>query len=201
MEANLGYTAVASPLDGVVVRKFVQPGDMAAPGAPLFTVEQQDPMKVRVEVSERDLAYIQVDRPVMVEIESVRMENAAQAGRIGKVEAVIPLADPSSRTFQVKVALPNPGGVIQSGMFARIRFQKGERHGVLVPAVAIVRQGQLQGVYVVSDGRVRLRWVRLGKRFGDQTEVLSGLEPGDRVATSRLDRLTDGRRVEVDGDA
>ncbi len=194
VDANLGYSAVASPLDGVVIRKFVQEGDMAAPGAPLFTVEQQDSMKVVVEVSEQDLAYIRTDRPVPVSVEALGLE------RQGRVEGVVPSANPRSRTFQVKVVVENGDRVVRSGMFARVQFQKDTREGLLIPEDAVVRQGQLQGVFIVSGNRARLRWVRLGKRFGTRVEVLSGLEAGDRVVTSGGDGLSEGRRVEVKSD-
>lgn len=201
VDANLDYSSVSSPLKGVVVRKFVQEGDMAAPGAPLFTVEQQDTMKVTVEVSEGDLAYVHVDRPVMVEIESLK--GSLAGGRRpeweGMVDAVVPSASPGSRTFEVKVVLPNPEGAVRSGMFARVRFQKDERPGILVPTTALIREGQLDGVYVVSGGRAHLRWIRLGKRFGDRTEVIAGLEPGASVAVTGLSDLSDQRRVEVIG--
>ena len=196
VDANLEYSSVASPLDGVVVRKFVQVGNMTAPGAPLFTVEQQDPMKVTVEVAEGDLVYVKVGSPVLVEVEALQ----AAAGWTGKVEAVLPSADPGSRTFQVKVVVSNPDNAIRSGMFARVGFQKGARPGLLVPSAAVVQEGQLRGVYVVSGDRAQLRWVRLGKIFGERTEVISGLGPGDRVAVSGLDRLTDGSLVEVRDD-
>jgi len=197
IEANLGYTAVSSPLDGVVVRKFVEPGDMAAPGAPLFTVEQQDSMKVTVDVSEQDLAYIQVSQPVRVFIEALESDAILE----GDVETIIPSADPRSRTFQVRVILDNASRTIRSGMFARVLFQKDTRPGMLIPAQAVVTQGQLQGVYVVIGGRAHLRWVRLGKVFGDRVEVISGLKTGDRIATSGFESLRDGRQVEVMGDA
>ena len=158
-------------------------------------------MKVTVEVGERDLAYVLPDSPVVVEIEALYEEGrSVQAERVGTVEAVVPSANPSSRTFQVKVILPNDRAV-RSGMFARVRFQKGDRPGLLIPSAAVVREGQLQGVYVASEGRARLRWVRLGKLFGERIEVISGLSPGDMVVTSALDRVTDGSRVEVKGDA
>ena len=158
-------------------------------------------MKVTVEVGERDLAYVRVDSPVVVEIEALyEAGRAIQAERMGKVEAIVPSADRGSRTFQVKVIL-RPDRSIRSGMFARVRFQKGDRPGLLIPSAAVVREGQLQGVYVVSEDRARLRWVRLGKLFGERIEVISGLSPGDRVVTSALDRVTDGSRVEVNGDA
>jgi RND family efflux transporter MFP subunit len=195
VQVNLDYSSVASPLDGVIVRKFVQPGDMTAPGKPLFTVEQQHPMKLTVEVGERDLAYVMVDSPVTVEIEALPSGHE----RVGDVEALVPSADPGSRTFQVRVVIPNPDGQVRSGMFARVGFQKSERPGILVPASALIKRGQLDGVYVITNDRARLRWVRLGKAFGPRTEVISGLEPGDVIALTGLDRLEDGGRVEVSG--
>ena len=198
VEANLRYSAVESPLDGVIVQKLVQPGDMAAPGTPLFAVEQQDPIEVTLEVSERDLPHVEVGREVVVEIVALK---GAAATRTGRVQALIPAADPGSRTFRVKVVVPNPGGAIGSGMFARVQFPKGERPALLVPASAVVRQGQLEGVYVVTEGRSRLRWVRLGRAFGDRVEVVAGLDEGEDVVISDVARVGDGRRVEVLGDA
>lgn len=193
VDANLGYTAVSSPLSGVVVQKFVEPGDMAAPGAPLFTVEQQDPMKVILQVSERDLPYIQVSLPVTVRVEAAK--NSKDFG--GQVEAVIPSGDPRSRTFEVRVVLENKDALLQSGMFARVQFQKDSRPGLLIPTDAIVAHGQLQGVYVVQDGRARLRWVRLGKVFGDRVEVISGLSAGDAIVVHGHEGIVDGQKVEV----
>ncbi|MBT3603267.1 MAG: efflux RND transporter periplasmic adaptor subunit, partial [Candidatus Latescibacteria bacterium] len=182
VDANLGYTAVSSPLDGVVVQKFVEVGDMAAPGAPLFTVEQQDPMKVTVQISERDLPYIQVSQPVVVRVEATR--NTQDLA--GRVEAVIPSGDPRSRTFEVRVVLDNKEASLRSGMFARVQFQKDTRPGLLISASVVVTQGQLRGVYVIDNGKARLRWVRLGKVFGDRVEVLSGLSVGDQIITSQI---------------
>jgi RND family efflux transporter MFP subunit len=193
VDANLGYTAVASPLDGIVVQKFVEPGDMAAPGAPLFTVEQQNPMKVTVQISERDLPYIQVSQPVVVRVEATRHSKDLH----GRVEAVIPSGDPRSRTFEVRVVLENKDSTLQSGMFARVQFQKDSRPGLLIPATAVVQHGQLQGVYVLDGDHVHLRWVRLGKVFGDRVEVISGLSAGDEIITVGLSGLLDGQKVEV----
>lgn len=193
VEANLGYLSVASPVQGVVVQKFVEPGDMATPGAPLFAVEQQDPMKVTVQVSERDLPYIQVSQPVLVRVEATRYRKDLD----GRVEAVIPSGDPRSRTFEVRVVLDNKDAMLQSGMFARVQFQKDSRPGLLIPASAVVKQGQLQGVYVVDGDRVRLRWVRLGKVFGDRVEVISGVSEGDEIVIGGGTGLRDGQMVEV----
>ena len=116
---------------------------------------------------------------------------------MGRVEAVVPLADPGSRTFQVKVILPNPNGAIHSGMFARIQFQKGDRPGMLVPTSAVVQEGQLQGVYVVGqDSIARFRLIRTGATRPGGIEVLSGLSAGELVVLNGVERVQDGARIE-----
>jgi RND family efflux transporter MFP subunit len=197
VDVNLGYSSVKATLDGVVVQKFVQPGDMAAPGGPLLAVEQQDSIKVTVEINEGDRPYVVVGQSVDVEIEALR-ENRVRPGR---VESLVPAADPGSRTFQVRVVVPNTDGLVGSGMFARVGFPKGMREALLVPSVAVVSEGQLRGVYVHSGGKARLRWVRLGRTWGERVEVLSGLDAGTPVIVSGLDQLRDGRPVEVKGNA
>ena len=197
VEVNLGYSEVKSQLDGVVVQKFAQPGDMAAPGAPLMAVEQQDSMKVTVEINERDQTYVAVGQEVDVEIEALKDEPL----RRGRVEALVPVANPGSRTFQVRVVVPNVDRSIGSGMFTRVGFPKGMRPALLVPIDAVVREGQLRGVYAVVDGKARLRWVRLGRVLGEKVEVLSGLEAGIEVVVGDKQELRDGRPVEVKGNA
>lgn len=196
-EVSLEYSEVRSPLDGTVVRKLAQPGDLSTPGAPLLEVERLDPIKVTVEVNEGDLTWVTVGQEVDVEIASLR----ARPIRRGRVEALNPAADPASRTFQVTVVVPNPDAAIGSGMFVRVGFPKGARPAILVPSAAVVHEGQLEGVFLIAGDRAALRWVRLGRAFGDRVEVLSGLEPGQRVAVGNLAGLRDGVRVEVKGDA
>lgn len=196
VEANVGYSSVKAPMAGVVTAKFVDPGDMAAPGAPLLAVERQDPMQVTVQVSEQDLVYVRMKATVETEIEAVNGRGLFQS----RVETVVPSADPGSRTFAVKVLVDNPDGRIRSGMFARVRLPKGSRAGLLVPSATIVREGQLEGVYVLRDGVARLRWVRLGRAYGERVEVVSGLSAGDRVVISPARSLRDGHPVRAGGD-
>jgi RND family efflux transporter MFP subunit len=195
VEANLRYSSIGSPLEGLIVRKYVQVGDMASPGAPLFTVEQQHPMKVTVDVSEQDLRHITVNQKVPVEIEAA--DQGFSEERDGIVEAIVPSADPNSRTFQVKLLVDNEQSRIRSGMFARVRFVKGKRPGIVIPIKAVVREGQLKGVFVVRDGSAWLRWVRLGKIVGDRVEVLSGLKQADTIIVDSGPGVTDGAPVEV----
>ncbi len=198
VDATLGYATVRAPFAGVVVHKFVQVGDMASPGTPLCTMEQQERMKVTVEVAEQDLPFVHLQSAVQVEVEALATTHPGSW--IGNVETLVPAADPTSRTFQVQVVVDNPDGVLRSGMFARVGFEKGARPGLLVAETAVLRRGQLEGVFVVQDGRARLRWVRVGKAFGSQREVIAGLEAGDVIAVTGIERLHDGVPVEVGTD-
>lgn len=190
---QLRYAAVRSPLDGVVVQRSVETGDMAGPGTPLFVVEQLDTLKIVLAVGERDLQAVQVGGPVEVEIPALDKRLA------GRVAAVVPAADPASRSFGVEVLAANTDGAVGSGMFARVQLEKGRRPGLVMPAAAVVKYGQLQGAYALVDGRLRLRWLRLGQRRGDGVEVLSGLRAGDRVVVAGTAKLKDGMPAEAVG--
>lgn len=189
-EVQRTYSAVASPLNGYVVRKLADVGDMATPGSPLFVIEQIDSLKVEVSLPEDQ--RVAVGQRVLVDIEAIgqRVE--------GRVLAQVQAADPSSRTFRVKVVIGNIDDRIGSGMYARALLLESSRDALLVPLTALVRKGQLEGVYVVSDGRAQLRWLRLGRQRGAAYEVLSGLNEGDEVVVEPPNTLRAGRRVEVD---
>ncbi len=98
----------------------------------------------------------------------------------------------------MKLLLDNPDGALKSGMFARVSFTRGERPALSVPASAIVRRGQLEGLFVAADGRLRLRWVKTGKSdtAGTAFEILSGLEEGERYAVAPPPGLADGAPYE-----
>ena len=190
----LQYAAVLAPFDGVVVHKSAQAGDVARPGVPLLTIERLDSLNVDLTVTEGDLAFLSVGRQVEVEVGS--LGKAATA----RVRARVPAADAASRTFRVRAVMANPGLALGSGVFVRARFAGFERPAVLVPVEAVVRRGQLHGVFVVGGGRARLRWLRLGRQMGESYEALSGLEPGERIVGEPPSDLRDGTRLEAGRD-
>lgn len=187
---TLGYTTLRAPLDGVVVAKPVEVGNLAAPGVPLVTLEEER-YRLEVVVEESHLQKIRLGQRATVEIDALEAEVA------GTVAEVVPAADPASRTFVVKVELPpHPG--LRSGLFGRARFVVGERSVLAVPRAALVQRGQLQSVYVVEpDGVARMRLVKSGRTLGERIEILSGLAEGERVVVGGVDRVTDGSRVEA----
>ena len=174
----LDYSYVRSPIDGVVTARMVDPGAQAAPGMPLLTVE--DPRSMRVEASVPEEVPLRPGDRVFVEAGGRRTE--------GRVAQVQPSIDSSSRTSLVKIEAAGP---LRSGSYVRVLIPSGEREALAVPPSAVVRRGALTSVFVVgSDGIARMRLITLG----EQNEVLSGLEAGERIVTDPA-RVTDGAKV------
>jgi membrane fusion protein, multidrug efflux system len=181
------YSRIVSPIDGVVTAKSADVGTVVMPGMPVLTVE--DPAHYRLEASLPAEMFDQahLGQTVTVNVNQTEMQ--------GRVEEVVPSADPSSRTFLVKIALP---GKVSSGDYGTAQFPLGEAKRLTVPRAALVERGELEGVFVVNgEGSAEYRLVKSGQTFGERVEILSGLADGDRIATSDLARLTDGARVEA----
>lgn len=186
----LGYAEVRSPIAGVVTAKRIEAGDMAAPGMPLFTVEDLSRAKIAVRVPESDVVGLTAGGPAKIRIDVLGEDRDAT------IDRVIPAGDPMSRTFEVQLLLDNRDGRIQSGMFARARFPKATRTALSVPKGAVVARGELTGVFVVeADGVARLRWIRAGREDGGQVEVLSGLAAGERFVAEPPPGFADGTPV------
>ncbi|MGE0471538.1 MAG: efflux RND transporter periplasmic adaptor subunit [Nitrospira sp.] len=191
VEAQLSYTVVKAPFDGVITEKKVEAGELASPGQPLLKME--DPRRLRLEatVAEGDLKSVSNGDTISVVID------ALGAGvLIGRVSQILPAGDPHTHTFMVKVDLPNTQG-LRTGMFGRFQLEKGATPTILVPLTAIVERGELTSLYAVGADQVaRLRWVKLGRRFDQQVEILAGLNEGERVLADGS-RGVDGATVQI----
>ena len=187
-KAALSYATITAPFNGIVSEKLCDAGDLATPGKPLFTVEQPTDFRLEAYVPDRYAGAVPIGTTVHVTVEAVGGECD------GTVGEVVPASEPSSRSFLVKVDL-HPKKPLRSGLFGRAQLVIGERSGLFVPKSAVHEQGQLTFVYVVDGGRARMRLVKLGKVLRDQVEVLSGVEPGDKVIVSAEGALNDGQSV------
>jgi RND family efflux transporter MFP subunit len=190
--SQLAYSDITAPFGGYVTSRSVDEGDLSSPGEPLITVEMQDSMKVVTSLSEKDVGKVNVGQTAWVETD------VPGIGLIpARVQSVVPAGDPVTRRFKVQLVVPNSNGHLVSGLFARVLFQTGEVEAVSVPEEAVVRRGQLTGLFVVDDeGLTRLRWVRLGRHSGDRIEVLSGLTAGERIVAGQLRQMREGVRIE-----
>ena len=184
------YTRIAAPFAGVVTGKSVEQGNLAAPGAPLLTIEKEGAYRLEASVDESRLPFVKAGQAAEVELESLDRRLAAH------VSEIVPAVDAASRAYTVKIDLPALTN-LRSGMFGRAWFPMASRKVVTVPASAVVERGQLQSVFVVEDGTARNRLVTTGKRQQDSVEVLSGLGEGERVVSPIAAGLADGDRVEV----
>ena len=190
-EAILDYAEVRSPIAGWVVAKNVEAGDMASPGRPFFTIESLDPAKAIVQVSESHVMGLTAGQPAILRIDALGRSVEATVDRI------VPAGDPASRTFAVQLLLDNADGAIKSGLFVRAAFAIGERQTLRVPDGAVVRRGQLEGLFIVVEDRVALRWIRAGRAADGYTEVLSGLAAGSSYVIDPPAGLHDGSPVAV----
>lgn len=189
---SAGDAMVTAAFDGVVTARMVDPGDLAAPGKPLLDMEKAGSHRVDIRVPEAYVRSVRTGQAV-----SARVEGPAPFSMEGMVDVVAPAADPSSRSFLVKVRLP-PGADVRSGMFVRVALAVGEDRLTAVPASALIQEGQLTGLYLVTaESIARFRLVRTGRRLGDRVEVVSGLAEGSRYVVAPPPGLVDGSRVEA----
>ena len=155
-----------------------------AEGKPLFVLHDPENLRLEAQVREGLIDRIKIGSPVEIELttrgKSVR----------GEVDEVVPSADPVSRSFLVKAALPKTEG-LYPGMFGKLRIRLGERPTLLVPEEAIAHVGQLTTVIALSDKRWSRRYVTVGVLIDDRREILSGLSSGETVGWSR--EALDGR--------
>jgi RND family efflux transporter MFP subunit len=170
----LGETTLRAPFDGVVGARFADPGDMGVPGKPIAIVHDPGSLRLEANLSESCSGPLALGMSVAVRLGTPPVELNA------RIEEIAPVADPQSRTRLVKAALPAQAG-LRPGMFATLRFACGTHRALLVPAKAVRRAGQLESVRVAGDGEARLRNVRTGKAYGEQVEILSGVQPGEMV--------------------
>jgi len=187
--AQRAYVDIRSPDDGVVVARLKRAGDLAVPGAPMLTLEVGRALLFETAVSEAHVASIAVGSRARVKIDTLAKEFE------GTVSRVVPSGDPVTRSYQVKIALPETAGLMP-GMFGRASFAVGESRSLLVPAQAVVERGGLRGVFLVDDaGRARFRWLRTGHEWPDRIEVTAGLTAGDRIVAVVDPNLREGDRI------
>lgn len=187
-------TQLTAPISGVVTARNYDNGDMYNQGQPVLTIEQTNPVKVMVNISEVYYKQVFKGMPVDIELDAYEGETF-----YGKVTIVYPTVDQSTHTFPVEVTINNSSQKVRPGMFARATVNFGDKNHVLVPDEALVKQigAGDRYVYVYKGGKVSYNKVELGKHIGDKYEILSGVNPGEDVVIAGQSRLANGKEVEV----
>jgi len=172
------FATIVAPYSGVVSARHVEVGEMATPGRPLMTGFDPSTLRAVAKVPQTQVPAI---RGARARVEIPSLERWIEVKQV----TVVPSADPRTHTTQVRLDLPSDARGIYPGVYARAHFVTGKATRLLVPRAAVIRRSEVTAVYVVDERNVpRLRQVRLGAAGGaTHVEVLSGLKPGERVAT------------------
>ena len=186
----LDYTKILAPFDGVITRKLADVGDLAAPGKTLLQMENPAALRLEADVPAALIGNAKLRDRLAVNIAGVTNDIT------GTVAEMSPAADPNSRTFLVKLDLPNTAG-LRSGQFGRVAVPVGEVSAIRVPVSAMVQRGQMEMVFALANGHAQLRLVKTGARVGDEVEVVSGLDSGEHIVTDGAEALIDGQLVTV----
>lgn len=195
-EAMLAYTNLVAPFSGVITQKHIDEGSMANPGMPILTIEHPNGYHARAYVLENEVGKLKVGMPAIVTIKSTGKKIN------GRVSEISPSSHSTGGHFYFKVTLPNKSDIdLFSGMYANVsvplKNDSGTK-GLFVPASAIVRKDQLAGLYTVSeDQTAQLRWLKLGKEYGDEIEILSGLTANEKFIVQGDGKLYSGVPVLV----
>lgn len=187
-------TVLTSPVSGVVTARNYDPGDMTG-SLPILTVGQINPaVKVIINVTENDMSKVKTGQAVNVAFDAFPDEEFA-----GRITRLYPNVDPSTRTFQAEVQVPNKDSRIFPGMFARVTLDHGAQKHVVVPDRAVVKQtgSGNRYVYVYNNGTVSYNKVNLGRQVGTFYEILDGVNDGDTVVVAGQIRLADGVKVKL----
>lgn len=190
---KLRDTSVRAPFDAYVKERTVTLGQYVRVNTPLITLVKIDPIRLRLEIPERMASWVKQGQVVDVAVEAFEGERFQ-----GKVWRISPTVEQSKRTFVIEALVANPSGRLKPGSYARARVPTNRRERIkLVPSQAVSYVFGSNKVYVVKSGTVEARDVKLGDRFEQDVEVLEGIESGEQVATTQLNRLDTGSRVQA----
>ncbi len=186
-------TGLKSPISGIVTVRNYDSGDVAG-GMPILTIENINPVKIVIHVSESYYSKLSQGMQAKVVVDALEGETFE-----GKVSLIHPTVNPGSRTFPVEIEVVNKDQQLRPGMFSRVTLNFGTNDRPLVADLAVLKQTGSNDRYVFleKDGKAVYTKVTLGTRIDDKYEIVSGLEVGDRVIVQGNTGLIEGTEVQV----
>jgi RND family efflux transporter MFP subunit len=189
-QAKLNDYVITAPMDGLVLRRDGEIGEIAEQGQVLFRVGPPKPLQVVAEVNEEDIPRVKIGQTVLLRTDAFQDQRLE-----GKVSDITPMGDAVTKTYRIRIALPDDAP-LRMGMSVEANVVTREKaDALLIPADAV----QESTVLVVEGNRVNRRKIELGIRGARAVEVLSGLTEKDRIASPMPQSLVDGTRVRVTG--
>ncbi|MDU2064222.1 MAG: efflux RND transporter periplasmic adaptor subunit [Sporomusaceae bacterium] len=196
---KLNYTLLQASSSGVVSAINVEAGQVVSAGQPVLTLVQDGEREVEISVPENQVESLQ--KAAQLTITFWALNNTTVTGEVREIS---PMADPVSRTYKARIRLINPPSAVKLGMTAAVNVAQGvsggNGSGVYIPLAALYQSGNQPNVWVVENGALTLRPISVGT-FGDnQIQVLSGLQPGERIVTAGVHKLQAGQKVRTAGE-
>jgi len=190
---KLGDTVVRAPIDGIVSRRLVNAGEYVRTGAPAFQVVRVSPLKFKADVPERYAPDVKVGDPV-----EVRGEALGPTVLTGEVVRIGPAIAAETRSFPIEARVDNPGEQFKPGLFGRVSIQTSTRvKEVTAPEAAMVLFAGNPRVFVADGQTARERTIEIDGKVRGRLIVRSGLQPGEKVIVTGVDRLTDGLPISI----
>lgn len=195
--AQFAYTNIKAPFSGIITGQIAKEGDIASPGMPILTMEGTNRLQAVAMVSESNITAIKQGSNVEVLIKALNKKTAGEVAEISKS------ALNTGGQYIVKINLPKLDPSVLSGMFVNVEFPQNShvsfsKSGIMIPNEALIRQGQLLGVYTVGQNKTALlRWLRIGKTMGTDVEVLSGLSAGESYISHAEGKLFNGAKLKI----
>ncbi len=182
---------VKSPMAGVVVKTFLDMGAVVSPQTPIAQVVSTGRVKAVVNVVEKDIGKVRRGQPAVVRVDAYNQDFP------GTVTNISPVENPQNRSVEVEITVPNPGGKLKPGMYARSEIRAGKHDGLAIPVSSVNRREDKSYVMVVGSDAAHEREITLGQDLGELIEVTSGLKEGEQVVTAGAYGLKDGDKVVV----
>lgn len=171
---------IYTPQSGVVIEKMVQQGQYVNTGDPLFNIADLSTVWVEIEVYENEFTNIRIGQRV-----EIRSQSFPGRPFTGRISFIYPFLDPKTRTVKARVEMPNPGMKLKPDMFVNAIIKVPLGSAIVVPVTAVIDTGKRQVVWVeASPGMFEPRDVQVGQQTDDKVQILSGINPGDKVAVS-----------------
>ncbi len=192
---RLNEATIKAPISGTIAQRYMDKGDYASLNKPFVKIVDMDVVKVVAKVSERDISSIKIGQKAIIKPD-------AYAGQkfIGIVKKLSPIIDRDSQTCDIEIEAQNPNQRLKPGMFARIELTVSEsKVAPVVPIEAIQKIGDETYVFVADDDKASKRIVSTGISDGISTEIISGINAGDKIIITGLTNLQDGSPISTDG--
>jgi RND family efflux transporter MFP subunit len=188
---SLSYSMIPSPIDGFVTERTADVGEYVSPQQKVATVVRTNPLRIRIDVPEQAIPEVKIGQSVSITTSAWPDKSFA-----GRVARIAPNVSATSRTLTVEAEIQNNGNALKPGQFATVRIlQERPEPAVLVPARAVVTEAGVSRVFVIKNGHAEQRLVQTGQTEGDLIAVKKGVAADEQVATSGLERLSDGIAV------